>query len=655
MLRAIINNPYRILGVYSNSPKKELIANKGKMQAFLRVKKSMPFPLDLRGILPEVYRTQETVDMADSELVLSAERIKHAQFWFINKTPIDDIAFNHLTSGNIESAINLWKKTTNMSSLQNLFVCSLIKENYTLAIANYAIPLYNTYAESFVSLIDENTSISVSELVRTIVDTLSDNGVDIDRISSYITDTIWKTHIEEKRVNPLIVQLESYISDVISTKGKGANARLSAGNKLKIASKPQLTTLKSILPLDDTRYQIIADKVSQEVLQCSIDYYNDTSDIDSPAKALPLCEYAKSIAMGSAAKQRCVENYDVIKRAFDNMPPMEVVSEAKEIDALFEWYRKQAHTSANGLELLKKARKPLISMKEKIGNNHKYYLETSSALGSAALSNVIDEVNEAQKDDEPNPLDDLFGNSSYRLYSNIFGEQERRRQKAYRLKAALANAWKTIVHIDLLDTTEKFKKNRYQPNRKTLYSIIDGLKGFDYADDNYIIKGCARGIYADKKFFWCDSEYFAACTGKSDYKEYLQKFPTGNHVTEANKRIEEITEHEKKIRKYVLIAVTTIIFVIILVCTANAVTIKTEHINHSNSIENVYDINNASCPEESFPSGYNEDDTSSSYGTGYNTSDNEGLDENEIEEESDSQDDCNSDEESSDDEYNFEY
>ena len=101
ILKAILNNPYRILGVYSNSPKKEQIANKGKIQAFLRVKKSMPFPLDLKGILPEVYRTQEVVDNADSELALSTGQIKHAQFWFVNKTPIDGIAFNHLLDGNL--------------------------------------------------------------------------------------------------------------------------------------------------------------------------------------------------------------------------------------------------------------------------------------------------------------------------------------------------------------------------------------------------------------------------------------------------------------------------------------------------------------------------------------------------------------------------
>lgn len=622
MLKAIIYNPYRILGVYSNSPKKEQIANKGKMQAFLRVNKSMPFPLDLKGILPEVTRTQDAVDTADSELALSSEQIKHAQFWFANKTPIDEIAFNHLLGGDMESAIKIWKKSINMTSLQNLFVCYLIKEDYKSAIADCAIPLYKNYGDAFVSMIDEKVSLSISELVEIIVETLSEEDIDTTCISSYITDDIWKKHIESKRVNPLLAQLESHITEAKSTKSKGYIARLNAGDKLRNASKPLLSTLKSILPANDTRYQMIADKVSQEVLQCCIDYYNDTNELDSPAKALPLCDYARSIAVGNAAKQRCNENYDVIKKAFDNMPPAEVANEAKEITSIFSWYHNQKKTSANGLELLKKAQKPLISIKEKLGKNHKYFLETSSILGSAALSNVIDEVNDAQKEDKPNPLSGLFGGLNYNLYENILGEQERRRQKAYTMKAALASAWKTIVYIDLLDTTDSFKKNRYQPNRKTLYSIIDGLKGFDYPDDNHIIRGCAHGIRADSKFFWCDSELYAACRSKSDYQSYLQKFPSGNHIAEAQRRIEEITEHDKKMLKYGLIAIAIIILVIVVMCSANAMTTeKSSPARFVNSTEQAYYGNS---DDES------QDDSEDTYSSDYDSEDSEDEEENEF-------------------------
>lgn len=66
----IAKNPYRYLGVYSNSPIKERVANKGKMNAFLKVGKTVSFPLDLPNILPNIDRTVETVANAESELTL---------------------------------------------------------------------------------------------------------------------------------------------------------------------------------------------------------------------------------------------------------------------------------------------------------------------------------------------------------------------------------------------------------------------------------------------------------------------------------------------------------------------------------------------------------------------------------------------------------
>lgn len=575
MINAIINNPYRILGIFSNSPKKDLVANKGKIQAFLRVNKAMPFKLDLQGVLPPVERTQAAVDNADSELTLVSGQVKHAQFWFINKTPIDNIAFNHLYEGNIDTAMDFWRKSSNLYSLQNLFVCYLIKGDAKTAISNCAIPLYEQYSDEFVSVIDEKASFSSEELIQNIISTLVDSKVNLLQFADGLQNAKWKEFIQASKVEPLITNLNSQIADARKTKDKSGDERLTAGMKLKISSKPILDTLRGIISSSDTRYQIIADKVAQEVLQCSIDYYNDTKEVNSPAKALPLCEYALSIAIGNAAKQRCEENYSVIKEAYENMPPEEVAKEALEISNLFAWYRKQRNTSKMGLELLKKAQKPLVAIKETLGNKHSYYLETSSVLASAALGYVIDEVNDAQKEDKPNPFDSLLGKySQYSLFSDMLGSQERRRQKALTLKAALRDAWQTIVYIDLLDTTDDFKKNRYQPNRKTLHTIISDLKGFDYPDDNYIIKGCAYNVSADKKFFWSDSEHFDNCSSKSDYKQYLEKFPSGKHAEKAKVRIAEIEEHDKKVTKYTIIAVVVAIILLCIILSANAMSVS---------------------------------------------------------------------------------
>lgn len=581
MLNIIVNNPYRILGVYSNSSKKEQLANKAKMQAFLRVKKSMAFPMDLKGILPTIERTQDVIDKADSCLVLQNEQVKNAQFWFIkntNQDSIDDMAFNYLSEGNLDEAIktwtvhkpeflNAWYKRQGFYSLQNLFVSELIKGNYREAIELYAVPLYQDYADEFIKTISENSSCSSQDLIHNVIDILQAENVDLSILAG-LTNPAWKAYLDSIRVTPIVSQLETAVSKAKEAKKQDTVARLNAGKRLITDTKHLLTTLKGLIGASETRYQIIADKIAQEILQCSIDYYNDTEDLDGPIKALPLCEYACTIAVGQAARQRCQENKSVIEKAAKRVPPTSVMVQAKQINDLFTWYDKQPRTSSSGRELLKKAQNALITIKEILGKEHPYYLEVSSNLGSAALSNVIDEVNEAQKEDDPvqNQLESLFG-GRYRLPSYM---EERRRQKAQKLKNVLRSAWQTIVYIDLLDTTDEFQKVRYQPNRKTLHSIISNLRGFDYPDDNYIIKGCCCNVSADKKFFWCDTEHYNSCENKSQYKTYLRLFPHGKHAEEAKNEIAKIEEHERKVRKYLLIAVAIVASIILAIVCCSA-------------------------------------------------------------------------------------
>ena len=74
------NNPYRLLGVYSNSPTKERLANHNRMKAFLKVGKSVSFPLDLSQYLASIERTETSVADAEAALTLPKDQMQYAQF-----------------------------------------------------------------------------------------------------------------------------------------------------------------------------------------------------------------------------------------------------------------------------------------------------------------------------------------------------------------------------------------------------------------------------------------------------------------------------------------------------------------------------------------------------------------------------------------------
>ena len=136
------NNPYRILGVYSNSPTRERLANHNRMKAFLKVGKPVSFPLDLSQYLFSINRSEASAADAEAKLTLPKDQILHAQFWFIKMTPLDEVAFNHLFAGEIDKAEEIWQKRECASSLQNRIVCALMCSKYAGAIS-LAETLYN--------------------------------------------------------------------------------------------------------------------------------------------------------------------------------------------------------------------------------------------------------------------------------------------------------------------------------------------------------------------------------------------------------------------------------------------------------------------------------------------------------------------------------
>lgn len=584
MLKAVQNNPYRILGVYANSQKKEQIANRAKIMAFIRVNKNMTFKIDAESYIPECVRTQELLDYADSELTLSEGQIKHAQFWFLNKKPIDNIAFNHLFDGNIDKALEIWSKNDNVSSLQNRFICNLIQGNYLTAIHDFAIPLYNNFSDEFISEIIGQEPYEKNKLINNIIKVFNDEEIDLTKIIHLIDEEEWKSVILSARIDPLISKLDTLVAEAKAVNYKKHDERLKVGKNLKKEIEPIMDSLKQVINNENTRYKLIADKIAQEILQCAIDYYNGSDDYDRAAKALPLCEYANNLAMGETVKHRCEKNYEIIKNAYDRLPPKEVLEETKEIELIINKYKTIKQTSTNGLQLLKDARFYLTEIKDKLGKSHNHYLEISSLLGSIALDFVISEVNETFDEEEryqkrkKMEKEGGFGYSQYAdpriffskyggTFSEYFRQEEHRKSYANNLKNVLKNAWTTILHIDLLDKTPDFISKRYNPNRESLHKMIDDVKGFDYPDGNYIIRGCAYSLRVDKNFLQSDSEEYSLCKKKADFKKYISNHPKGRHLEEAKTKLEQIEKRNQKtsiILVYIVIAALIAIIIALL-------------------------------------------------------------------------------------------
>lgn len=438
------NNPYRLLGVYSNSPTKERLANHNRMKAFLKVGKTVSFPLDLPQYLSAIQRTEASVMDAEAQLTLPKDQLLYAQFWFVKATHLDEVAFNHLFAGEIDKAEEIWQKKDTASSLQNRIVCALMREDYrravTCAETLYENPLYSNQFVSAILGTDGNADIG--SLAFRFLDELCDE-VGANKLLPFINDDAWESHVEEKAVKSLVDSIQDAIAIAKKSKGKEAEARLNAGEALRENTRGAFQQLKGFLSATDLQYQMIADKLGLEILQCGIDYFNGSDEPEAAHKAMDLQKYAQSIVVGQMAKDRCEENVDILQKIIEALPPSEVLAEDCAIKEELRKYCKLPDEICYAVTLLNKTKPHLQAIKNKLGSNNKYYLKISTQIVSNALHNLIEEVNATQK------------------------------QATSETKKALREAWKTTLIMDTFDMEQDFKNNRYASNRSVLKDLYE--------------------------------------------------------------------------------------------------------------------------------------------------------------------------------------
>lgn len=488
-MKIIESNPYRYLGVFANASVKERVANSARLRAFLQVGRQPDFPLDLKQYLPPVARTSESVAKAEADLTLPNDRVRYAQFWFIKSTPIDEIAFNHLFAGNMDMAVELWKRRERLSSLQNRMMCYLLRGKYVYA-AGVADRLYQKYSQDFCILIDPTLKLSQDDFINNFFDTLAtEHDVDLASFSWERCSQRWKDILNERLVSPVISQIEDSIGSAKSVKRDSPSGRYNAGVKLMEDTRPLIARLKSVCSDTDIRYQNVMDKLANEILQCGIDYYNKSDDDDKGEKAMPLQKYALQIAVGPMTKSRCKDNVDILQKNIDSLPPKEVRDEVETINKELKYNHKYDSEIEDVFDILKSCSPSLKRIKDVCGESHSLYLELSTAVVAFALGFVVKCIN--QKQEELKLLNQEISNyNSFshnqfmkNLYLNMHGGEHRLRsaeeinadiqefRKTY--KKMLRTAWKAIKRMETFDMKEDFRCSRFATNKETLLDMCN--------------------------------------------------------------------------------------------------------------------------------------------------------------------------------------
>lgn len=327
-MELIKNNPYRIAGILSNATERELQKQKTKIKAYTKVGKEIKSDFDFQ-ILGSIDRTEDSVNKAFSNVEQNQDKVNYALFWFLNASPFDNTAIEYLKNGDEEKALEIWEKVTkdkdvnskNFSAFNNLGTYKLLsrdKSDIKTGIEAKIKLIESDYFESFVhSVADETYTIDNQKQSEKLIDELltqfknqysSSETLQLFNGCNGTTQKYLSKKFTEEPLHKIESQIESCKKKRKADKGRAYEF----GLKLFTNTKDDLSLLKSLLGTSDLKYKAVADQLANEIMQCGIDYFNESQENDSGENYLEssqkLTKLADSIAVGKLTKDRAKDS-----------------------------------------------------------------------------------------------------------------------------------------------------------------------------------------------------------------------------------------------------------------------------------------------------------------------------------------------------------
>ena len=183
------------------------------------------------------------------------------------------------------------------------------------------------YFENFVhSVADETFTINNQNQSEKFIDELL-MQFEIQYSSSEILilfsgcDETTQKYLSKKLTEGPLHKIESQIESCKKKRKAEKGSAYEFGLKLFRSSKDDLSLLKSLLGTSDIKYKAVADQLANEIMQCGIDYFNESQENDSSEdflkQARELNDTALTIAVGSLVRDRVKDHISTLEEMKD--------------------------------------------------------------------------------------------------------------------------------------------------------------------------------------------------------------------------------------------------------------------------------------------------------------------------------------------------
>ena len=364
-MNLIKDNPYRTVGLLVGATAKEQTKQISRLKKYIEAEQDPQDDFSFPA-LGNLQRTIESVEEAASKLNLDNDKINAGLFWFWNGNPItDEVAFEALKSGDIEAANEIWDKLItktdeegkrfwkpvtekNCSAFHNCSILNLIQaKNLHYAVVASLNFLGSDLVHKFVSSVADEThmtdkkELQLKFLNKLHADLEANNNSTLPRFLDILNkqEFVAKQDFMKGLVQKPIEQIELHI-EIAKNKRKADKANAAkAGQELFTTTESHLTQLKTIVGVSDLKYISTSDKVANEILQCSIDFFNDSQEKDNSSVyteiAMKLAKQAEILAVGKLTKDRVKDSVATLKE-FKDREITEAIAALQSIKTVYE-------------------------------------------------------------------------------------------------------------------------------------------------------------------------------------------------------------------------------------------------------------------------------------------------------------------------------
>jgi hypothetical protein len=430
-MNLILQNPYRVIGVYAGSSQRLIEKQKARINAFQRVGKNIEFPSDL-GVLDNPDRSESAIKKAFSQTQINKDKVFHALFWFINANHLDDMALTYLQEGDIKKAGQIWRKATDGRAISQNNI-SAVNNLGTLYWLLYLTQKDSLGEKAFLKGFNQKVDLILSDAFIDFCHLVADEtySIDPDKELELVTNATLQAGSSEfggeTKLAVLLGSLHSKVKSLLSS-NLTENAIHSIEQKVNNTKKKREATPKKGLQLagllyrdidsdlqsiaeflgkTDLKYKMVADKVAKEMLQCGIDCFMEYRDEeenfegDLGRDVMNVFRLARNTAVGNSIKERIEENVNGLSEWIEEAGWRQKIKlvdhEIKSVTKKLKEFDRRSHTIENANELVISCTPYLENIKLGLGAENELFLQISGAVVNNAQAMLVSVVNRAQE------------------------------------------------------------------------------------------------------------------------------------------------------------------------------------------------------------------------------------------------------------------